>query len=59
MESERVRCNQCKRVTQARSLWLRPVILAPLEVKIRRIVVQSQPRQLLPRDRISKNPSQK
>jgi hypothetical protein len=33
-----------------------PVILATQEAKIRRIVVQSQPRQIVPRDSISKKP---
>jgi hypothetical protein len=35
-----------------------PVILATQEAEIR-IVVQSQPRQIVPKDPISKNPSQK
>jgi hypothetical protein len=36
-----------------------PVILATQETEIRRIVVQSQPGQKVPRDPISRNPSQK
>jgi hypothetical protein len=36
-----------------------PVILATEEAEIRRIAVQSQPGQIVPRDSISKNPSQK
>jgi hypothetical protein len=36
-----------------------PAILATQEAEIKRIVVQSQPEQILPRDSISKNPSQK
>jgi hypothetical protein len=34
-----------------------PVILATQEAEIRRMEVQSQPRQIVPRDPISKNPS--
>jgi hypothetical protein len=35
------------------------IILATQEAEIRRIVLQSQPRQIVPRDPIWKNPSQK
>jgi hypothetical protein len=38
--------------------WLSPAILATQEAEIRRIVVQSQPGQIV-RDSISKNPSLK
>jgi hypothetical protein len=38
---------------------LTPVILAAQEAEIRRIAVQSQTRQMVPRDPISKSPSQK
>jgi hypothetical protein len=36
-----------------------PVLLATLVAEIRRIAVQSQPRQIVLQDPISKNPSQK
>jgi hypothetical protein len=36
-----------------------PIILATQESEIRRITVRSQPRQIVPRDPISKSPSQK
>jgi hypothetical protein len=36
--------------------WLTSIILATQEVEIRRIMVQSQPRKIVPRDPISKNP---
>jgi hypothetical protein len=36
-----------------------PIILATQEAEIRRIEVQSQPRQIVPKDPISKNLSQK
>jgi hypothetical protein len=36
-----------------------PIILATQETQIRRIAVQSQPRQIVPGDLILKNPSQK
>jgi hypothetical protein len=39
--------------------WLTHVILATQEAEIRRIMVQSQPGKIVPRDPISKNPSQK
>jgi hypothetical protein len=39
--------------------WLTLVILATQEVEIRRITVQSQPRQIVLQDLILKNPSQK
>jgi hypothetical protein len=39
--------------------WLTPVIPATQEAEIRRITVQSQCRQIVLRDTISKNPSQK
>jgi hypothetical protein len=40
-------------------LVLMPVILATQEAEIRSIMVQSQPRQIVSKDPISKNPSQK
>jgi hypothetical protein len=36
--------------------WLTPVFIAIQEAEIRRIMVQSQPRQTVPRDPISKKP---
>jgi hypothetical protein len=42
-----------------RHQWLTPIILATQEAEIRRITVQSQPGQMVPRDPILKNPSQK
>jgi hypothetical protein len=36
-------------------LWLTPAILATLEAEIRRIVVQSQPGQILARSYLKKN----
>jgi hypothetical protein len=39
--------------------WLTPVILATQEAEIRRTEVQSQTEQIVPRDPILKNPSQK
>jgi hypothetical protein len=39
--------------------WLTPIILATQEAEIRRIVVQSQSGQIVLRDPILKNPSQK
>jgi hypothetical protein len=44
---------------KARCLWFTPIILATQEAEIRRIAVQSQPRQIVPRDPILKNRSQK
>jgi hypothetical protein len=41
------------------TLSLTPVIIATQEAEIRRIAVQSQPPQIVLRDPISKNPSQK
>jgi hypothetical protein len=43
----------------AGGLWLMPIILATQEAEIRRIAVRSQPRQIVPQDPISENPSQK
>jgi hypothetical protein len=39
-----------------RHQWLTSVILAPQEAEIRRIMVQSQPRQIVPQDPILKKP---
>jgi hypothetical protein len=39
--------------------WLTPVILATQEEEIRRIEVQSQHRQIVPKTLSQKNPSQK
>jgi hypothetical protein len=39
--------------------WLTPVILATQQAEIRRLVVQSQPRQIVPETLGRKNPSQK
>jgi hypothetical protein len=44
-------------LVRARRQWLTPVILATQEAEIRRIVVQSPPRQRVWQDPISKNPS--
>jgi hypothetical protein len=43
----------------ARCWWLTPVILATQEVEIRRIVVRSQPGQIVHKTPSRKNPSQK
>jgi hypothetical protein len=43
----------------ARCRWLMPIILATQEVEIRKITVGSQPRQIVPQEPVSKNPSQK
>jgi hypothetical protein len=43
----------------ARPWWLTPGILATQEAEIRRIMVQSQPRQIVPKTLSRKNPSQK
>jgi hypothetical protein len=39
--------------------WLTPIILATEEAEIRKVVVLSQPGQIVLRDLILKNPSQK
>jgi hypothetical protein len=39
--------------------WFTPVILTPQETEIRRIAVQRQPGEIVQRDPILKNPSQK
>jgi hypothetical protein len=44
---------------RARSWWLIPVILATQEAEIRRITVQSQPRQIVLRPCLKKYPTQK
>jgi hypothetical protein len=44
---------------QAGCLWLTPVILATQEAEIRRIVVRSQPREIVLETLSQKNPSQK
>jgi hypothetical protein len=44
---------------KARHWWLTPIILATREAEIRRIVVQRQPRQIVPRGPIMKIPKQK
>jgi hypothetical protein len=43
----------------ARHQWLKPVILATQEVELRRIAVQSQPRETVHETLSRKNPSQK
>jgi hypothetical protein len=48
-----------KKESSAGCWWHTPVILATQKAEIRRITVQSQPRQTVWRDPISKNPSQK
>jgi hypothetical protein len=48
-----------KKMVSGGAWWLTPVIPATQEAEIRRITVQSQCRQIVLRDTISKNPSQK
>jgi hypothetical protein len=48
-----------KTMFTSRHLWFTPVILATQEAEIRRIVVRSQPWQIVLQDSISKSPSQK
>jgi hypothetical protein len=48
-----------KKLKLAGHWWLTPVILATQEAEIRRIVVQSQPRQIIHETLSQKNPSQK
>jgi hypothetical protein len=43
----------------ARRQWLMPIILAIQEAEIRRIKVQSQPRQIIPETLSQKKPTQK
>jgi hypothetical protein len=45
-----------KCIESARHQWLTPVILATQEAEIKRITVQSQPRQIVLQDPISKKP---
>jgi hypothetical protein len=48
-----------KNPKEARCCWLTPVILATQEAEIRRIVIQSQSRQIVHKTLSRKNPSQK
>jgi hypothetical protein len=48
-----------KRAGVARHWWLTPVILAMQEAEIRKIVVQSQPRETILETLVQKNPSHK
>jgi hypothetical protein len=45
-----------KKNVRAGRRWLTPVILATQEAEIRRIVIQSQSRQIVPQDPILKKP---
>jgi hypothetical protein len=48
-----------RKLSMARCQWLTPIILATQEAEIRRIVVQSQPRQIVRETLFQKYPSQK
>jgi hypothetical protein len=52
-------CRERRRVNTGRHQWLIPVILTTQEAEIRRITVQSQPRQMVHETLSQKNPSQK
>jgi hypothetical protein len=51
--------NAYKNIIQAACWWLTSVIQPTQEAKIRKIAVRSQPGQIVPRNFILKNPSQK
>jgi hypothetical protein len=59
LEGEKKKTFLFKIVIQAGRPWLIPIILATQEVEIRRITVQSQPRQIVPETLFQKYPSQK
>jgi hypothetical protein len=47
------------RKSRARHRWLMPITLATQEAEIRKIRVQSQPRQIIPKTLSQKNPLKK
>jgi hypothetical protein len=51
--------NQTKPIASLGGWWLTLIILATQEAEIRRIVVQSQPREIVPEILSQKNPSKK